>query len=225
MASQIDRNVERANSNSSLDEKFQADDQIEDVEGTRRGPKNIDEGFDPAVVKKLIRRCDWRVVPILSAMYYVSLVDRTNLSLARQANNEQMNADLNLGGTNNHYSIVTLIFFVPYIVFEIPVSEPTIHHELTNSLKLASVSSALGGGSVQLSSLGAVSCLVWPSSRPGSRWLRAASSSVCLNRLSSLVQCTSSRAGILGDRWPCAWSSSTRLPPLHRPSPTLWAIS
>jgi hypothetical protein len=56
-------------------------------------------------------------------MYYVSLVDRTNLSLARQANNEQMNIDLNLGGTSTHYSIATLIFFVPYIVFEIPVSQ------------------------------------------------------------------------------------------------------
>jgi hypothetical protein len=111
-------------SNSSVsDEKFIGDERVEDVERSHTGPKDIDEGFDPAVVKKLIRRCDWRVVPILSAMYYVSLVDRTNLSLARQANNEQMNIDLNLGGTSNHYSIATLIFFVPYIVFEIPVSQ------------------------------------------------------------------------------------------------------
>lgn len=112
--------VEHVNSHSSLDEKFNTDDRVEDAERAPPGPKNIDEGFDPEVVRKLIRRCDFRVVPILSAMYYVSLVDRTNLSLARQANNEQMNVDLDLGGSTNHYSIATLIFFVPYIVFEIP---------------------------------------------------------------------------------------------------------
>lgn len=119
----VDYDAKRTPSDSSvLEEKIQPDERVEDVEQVRAKPKDIDEGFDPLVVKKLIRRCDWRVVPILSAMYYVSLVDRTNLSLARQANHEQMNVDLDLGGTNNHYSIATLVFFVPYIVFEIPVS-------------------------------------------------------------------------------------------------------
>jgi hypothetical protein len=73
---------------------------------------NIDEGFDPAFVKATMRKVDWRLIPILSAMYCVSLIDRTNLSLARQANNMHMDKEL---GTNlgNRYSIITLIFFVP----------------------------------------------------------------------------------------------------------------
>ncbi|KLT43192.1 MFS general substrate transporter [Cutaneotrichosporon oleaginosum] len=66
-----------------------------------------------------MRKVDWRLIPILSAMYCVSLIDRTNLSLARQANNMHMDKEL---GTNlgNRYSIITLIFFVPYIIFEVP---------------------------------------------------------------------------------------------------------
>jgi hypothetical protein len=83
---------------------------------------DIDAGFDPATVKRTMRRVDRRLLPILSAMYCVSLIDRTNLSLARQANDNKMNAELDLAGTNNHYTIVTLAFFVPYIILEIPVS-------------------------------------------------------------------------------------------------------
>jgi hypothetical protein len=114
--------IDRDSNTSNYGEKAEIDERVEDVEASRGVVMNIDEGFDPEVVKNLVRRVDWRLIPILSAMYFVSLVDRTNLSLARQANNEQMNIDLDLGGTNNHYSIATLLFFVPYIIFEIPVS-------------------------------------------------------------------------------------------------------
>lgn len=73
---------------------------------------NIDEGFDPAFVTRTTRKVDWRLIPILTAMYCVSLIDRTNLSLARQANNMYMDKEL---GTNlgSRYSIITLVFFVP----------------------------------------------------------------------------------------------------------------
>ncbi|BEJ11525.1 hypothetical protein CspHIS471_0109470 [Cutaneotrichosporon sp. HIS471] len=80
---------------------------------------NVDEGFDPAFLKATIRKVDWRLIPVLTAMYCVSLIDRTNLSLARQGNNMHMDKEL---GTNkgSRYSIITLTFFVPYIIFEIP---------------------------------------------------------------------------------------------------------
>jgi hypothetical protein len=70
-----------------------------------------------------VRKVDWRLIPILTAMYCVSLIDRTNLSLARQGNEMHMDREL---GTNqgNRYSIITLTFFVPYIIFEIPVRTP-----------------------------------------------------------------------------------------------------
>lgn len=49
-------------------------------------------------------------------MYAVSLVDRTNLGLAAVAG---MNKDLVLN-INDRYTIIIMVFFVMYIIFEIP---------------------------------------------------------------------------------------------------------
>lgn len=83
--------------------------------------QDIDQGFDPDLVKRTVRKIDWRLIPILSAVYTISLIDRTNLSTARAANANQMDRDL---GTHigDRYSVITLIFFVPYIILELPVS-------------------------------------------------------------------------------------------------------
>lgn len=44
---------------------------------------------------------------------------RTNLAIARSANEVKMDREI---GTNqgDRYSIITLVFFIPYIIFEIP---------------------------------------------------------------------------------------------------------
>ena len=82
-----------------------------------------DEHFSPAEVRRVTRKVDWRLIPVLSLMYCISLIDRTNLSLARAANataaGTPMNIDLNLK-EGAHYSIATLMFFIPYIILEIP---------------------------------------------------------------------------------------------------------
>ncbi|TXT04324.1 hypothetical protein VHUM_04211 [Vanrija humicola] len=70
-----------------------------------------------------MRKVDLRLVPVLSMMYCISLIDRTNLGLARQANGLQMQKDLKLG-IGQRFSIATLVFFIPYILLEIPVSTP-----------------------------------------------------------------------------------------------------
>ena len=43
----------------------------------------------------------------------------TNLAIARSANDVRMDREI---GTNqgDRYSIITLVFFIPYIIFEIP---------------------------------------------------------------------------------------------------------
>lgn len=41
--------------------------------------------YDPAFVKKTIRKLDIRLLIILGAMYSIALIDRTNLSSARVA--------------------------------------------------------------------------------------------------------------------------------------------
>jgi hypothetical protein len=38
--------------------------------------------FDEVTEKKLMRRIDWRLLPILGALYSISLIDRTNVNTA-----------------------------------------------------------------------------------------------------------------------------------------------
>lgn len=91
---------------------------------------DVDEGLDPKEIARINRKIDWRLLPILGAMYTISQIDRGNLGLARSANEGKMNAELGLrsvnGGTNNRYSIITLAFFIPYLVLEVPVSSPLL---------------------------------------------------------------------------------------------------
>lgn len=86
---------------------------------------NIDEGFDPDFVRRTVRKVDWRLIPVLTGMYCVSLVDRTNLSLARQANEMAMDHHI---GTNlgSRYSIITLTFFVPVRLSVSPTAKASL---------------------------------------------------------------------------------------------------
>lgn len=78
-----------------------------DVEGAQHWKGDIDEGYDPAFIKRVTRKIDLRLIPILSLMYCISLIDRTNLSITRQANELRMNKELKLIG--NRYSIATIV--------------------------------------------------------------------------------------------------------------------
>ncbi|KAI1413650.1 major facilitator superfamily MFS-1 [Hypoxylon sp. FL1857] len=80
----------------------------------------LGDDVDEAEGKRIIRRIDLRLVVVVGCMYCISLMDRTNLSAAAVAG---MLTDLDMVG--NRYSIVTLVFFVTYIVFQTP-STPII---------------------------------------------------------------------------------------------------
>lgn len=79
---------------------------------------NPAETYDAAYIRKTIRRVDLRLLPILGALYAFSLIDRSNLSLARVVGAE-VELQLNVG---ERYSITTLLFFIPYILLEIPAN-------------------------------------------------------------------------------------------------------
>ncbi|KAK9900127.1 MFS general substrate transporter [Cystobasidium minutum MCA 4210] len=66
--------------------------------------------------KKTILKIDLRLLIILGLCYAVSLIDRTNISVARVAG-MQRSLRLDIG---ERYSIISLLFFVPYIIFELP---------------------------------------------------------------------------------------------------------
>jgi MFS family permease len=65
--------------------------------------------------RKLITKIDLHVIPVLSILYLLAFLDRTNIA---NASIYGLVADLKLKGIE--YNTALTIFFVPYIVFEIP---------------------------------------------------------------------------------------------------------
>ncbi|KAJ5288175.1 vitamin H transporter [Penicillium angulare] len=77
--------------------------------------------------KVLVRKIDLTLLPTIWVMYLLSYLDRTKQVLLRQgqartlianAKISGMEVDLNL--TSNQYSIALVVFFVGYVVFEVP---------------------------------------------------------------------------------------------------------
>lgn len=71
------------------------------------------EAYTPEEQKKIIRRVDRRLVTILGLLYMCSLMDRTNVGIAKIAG---MSTDLNLVG--ERYNLIVLVFFIPYVLFQ-----------------------------------------------------------------------------------------------------------
>ncbi|KAI1816201.1 MFS general substrate transporter [Poronia punctata] len=93
-------------STNSSHEKAQAD--VETV--------SVDD-FTPAQARRITARVDRRLVTVTGIMYCISVMDRTNLGAAAIAG---MNKELDL--VNNRYSLVTLLFFITYILFQPPAT-------------------------------------------------------------------------------------------------------
>ncbi|KAF5682189.1 major facilitator superfamily transporter [Fusarium circinatum] len=72
--------------------------------------------WTPEEERKLVRKIDWRTIPYLSFVFGLSLLDRTNVSVAYIAG---MSEDLDLA-VGSRYSIALLLFFIPYMMCEIP---------------------------------------------------------------------------------------------------------
>lgn len=68
---------------SPVNEKRVSDDQIEDI--TKKTPTSDEEDFTPEERRKIIRRIDMRLVTMTGLAYCISLMDRTNLSMAAVA--------------------------------------------------------------------------------------------------------------------------------------------
>ncbi|GES61377.1 hypothetical protein ATEIFO6365_0011003600 [Aspergillus terreus] len=111
MASQPDPSVEKSTETQHV-ESVKLEDGASKP-SSRSGPVY---GIDEAHQKRVIRRVDLRLLPILGVMYSISLIDRTNLGLALVAG---MQEDLGLD-VGARYTIIVMVFFVAYIVFEIP---------------------------------------------------------------------------------------------------------
>ncbi|KAH8887578.1 MFS general substrate transporter [Thozetella sp. PMI_491] len=71
--------------------------------------------FDPAAESRVRLKIDLFIVPTVSLLYLFCFIDRANIGNARIAGLE---ADLGLAG--NDYNVVLSVFYISYIIFEIP---------------------------------------------------------------------------------------------------------
>ncbi|KAK0623274.1 major facilitator superfamily domain-containing protein [Immersiella caudata] len=65
--------------------------------------------------RRLLLRTDFRILPLVCALYLVAFLDRVNIANARAFGLE---ADLGLTGVQ--FNTALTIFFIPYVLFEIP---------------------------------------------------------------------------------------------------------
>ena len=73
------------------------------------------EPIDRAAEKRLVRKCDLYVIPVLSFLYSLAFIDRINIGNARLQGLEK---DLKMEGQD--YNVALFVFFIPYILFEVP---------------------------------------------------------------------------------------------------------
>ncbi|TLD05487.1 uncharacterized protein PgNI_09253 [Pyricularia grisea] len=73
--------------------------------------------FDPKAVRKLRMKMDLYLVPTVALLYLFCFIDRANIGNARIAGLEK-----DLGLTGNDYNIILSVFYISYILFEIPAT-------------------------------------------------------------------------------------------------------
>ena len=76
---------------------------------------NKDEEWRAHYDKKVLRKVDARLMPILVVMYLLNFLDRANLAQARQGTLEE-----DLGMTGTDFNLATSIFFVGYLLMQLP---------------------------------------------------------------------------------------------------------
>ncbi|KAF2098495.1 MFS general substrate transporter [Rhizodiscina lignyota] len=65
--------------------------------------------------RRILRKVDYRLVPLLGILYLVAFVDRSNIGNAKVAG---LTEDLHMSGPN--YNVALTVFFVSYGFFEVP---------------------------------------------------------------------------------------------------------
>ncbi|KAL9029938.1 MAG: hypothetical protein Q9196_001886 [Gyalolechia fulgens] len=81
-----------------------------DINSDRQQPRHV----HPDIEKRVIRKLDYRVMPLVSALYLLAFLDRSNIGNARIAGMEE-DLDMEHG---NRYQWLLNIFYIAYIVFE-----------------------------------------------------------------------------------------------------------
>lgn len=80
-------------------------------------PEHSKTPIDPALERKLVRKLDFRVIPILWFLFLVSFFDRSNIGNAKIAG---MTTELKM--TGNDYNVAVTVFTVAYVAFGVPAN-------------------------------------------------------------------------------------------------------
>ncbi|KAL4894105.1 major facilitator superfamily domain-containing protein [Aspergillus ambiguus] len=86
----------------------------ETIEDLKAGEASVSE-IDPVKERKLLWKCDYRVVPILNLLFMFAFLDRINIGNARL-----MGLEKDLGMSGHQYNVALFVFFIPYILLEVP---------------------------------------------------------------------------------------------------------
>ena len=92
-------------------------DLVED-KGSEPVSEHVEQVFSLKDQRRIRRTIDWRIIPALGLMYGISLMDRKNTANAAIAG---MLVDLHLN-TGVRYNVITLIFFITYVLVQAPIT-------------------------------------------------------------------------------------------------------
>ncbi|KAF4445789.1 hypothetical protein F53441_10538 [Fusarium austroafricanum] len=98
-------------------EKLQPSNDTGSETGNVESIENAQFYIDPKAEARLRRKIDWMIVPTVCLLYLFCFIDRANIGNARLAGLE---VDLGLKG--NDYNLVLSVFYISYILFEIPAN-------------------------------------------------------------------------------------------------------
>ncbi|KAK9314820.1 major facilitator superfamily domain-containing protein [Lipomyces starkeyi] len=73
--------------------------------------------IDPELESSICRKLDWRLLPALSIMYLFNSLDKSNLGNAKTDG-----IDIDLGFTGNQYNLLLSVFYIPYVLFALPLT-------------------------------------------------------------------------------------------------------
>lgn len=97
------------------DSKHEAQVTVTDPEKIGEAPLSAEELYPMVDKKKLLRKMDFHIIPMLSLLYLLCFLDRGNIG---NANIEGLSTDLGLSG--KQYNMALTVFFFTYAPLEVP---------------------------------------------------------------------------------------------------------
>ena len=100
---------------SSLEKNKVVEPEITEAKTSRSSQEDDHRLISPTTDRKLVRKLDIHILTPLVLIFFFSFIDRVNIGFARLQGLEK---DLHMKG--NDFNIALVVFFAPFVVFEVP---------------------------------------------------------------------------------------------------------